>query len=267
LIINVNVFTPKGGVTIDLPAPGDFDSCFVFALHKSGSTLLNNMLAEVLEAAGMPQIALSELLFSAGLPENEIINPQDIVLDRGYCYRGFRQYPQYLNRVNLRDKKKVLLVRDPRDIAISSFFSIAYSHALPESGPVRDEMMARRDNALNINIDEYCISESKYILEEFNGYINHVGPDTRVYRYEDVIFKKEAWLHDLVKYYEIPVSDDLIALVAKKHDLIPNEERAGHHIRQVVPGNHKKHLSPEAIARLGTIFASLLAQFRYETAP
>ena len=251
-------------MSIQLPPPGDFESFFVFALHKSGSTLLNNMLAEVLAATGMPQVALSELLFSAGLPENEIINPQEVILDRGYCYRGFRQYPQYLNKINLQNKKKVLLVRDPRDIAISSFFSIAYSHAIPESGPVRDEMMARRDMALTIKIDEYCVSESQHILNEYLGYINHVGPDTRVYKYEDVIFNKEAWLHDLVKYFNIPAPPDLVSQVAKKHDLIPGEERVGHHIRQVIPGNHKKHLSPEAIEKLGEIFGPLLTQFKYE---
>jgi hypothetical protein len=50
--------TPAGEMTFDLPQPGDFRPFFLFAMHKSGSTLLNRMMYQALSAAGVPQHAL-----------------------------------------------------------------------------------------------------------------------------------------------------------------------------------------------------------------
>src|SRR6516165_2196103 len=82
--------TPAGETTINIPSPGDFRSFYVFAMHKSGSSLLNKMLDTALMRAGVPQIAIPDVTFAAGLPDDPILNPEDFVFDNGYCYRGFR---------------------------------------------------------------------------------------------------------------------------------------------------------------------------------
>src|SRR5262249_16007540 len=111
--------TSAGEVAVDLEEPGDFPSFYVFAMHKSGSRLLNTMLNQALSAAGIPQQAQPALLFQAGVPANDVLNPDELIFPRGYCYRSFRGFPPYLAKFDIARNKKILLIRDPRDILVS----------------------------------------------------------------------------------------------------------------------------------------------------
>lgn len=259
----IRLKTPGGSAVAILPPPGDFESFFVFAMHKSGSTLMNNMLAKVLGTLRVPQIAISELAFAAGLPENEILNPEDVIFDRGYCYRGYRSFPEYLHRFDLSRKKKVLLIRDPRDMVVSNFFSYAQSHIIPEAGPVRDELLAKRKEALDTGIDEFCLGDIDSFIDEFNGYTHLLNTEIKIYRYEDVIFSKGTWLQDMLSYFGILAVPDFISRVARENDVIPLVERPDQHIRQVHPGNFRKHLKDETIGKLNETLKPILTEYNY----
>ena len=52
----------------------------------------------------------------------------------GRVYGGFRSMPLVFAQSELyRRSRKILLVRDPRDALVSEYFSLAYSHGLPEA--------------------------------------------------------------------------------------------------------------------------------------
>ena len=51
--------------------------------------------------------------------------------------------------------------------------------------------------------------------------------------------------------------------IAAKHDIRPNAERPDHHIRQVVPGNFRKHLRPETIDKLNAEFSAEMQEYGY----
>ena len=56
-----------------------------------------------------------------------------IFLDRGYCYGGFRFLPESFEIPILGQVKSLLLVRDPRDMLVSHYFSTRSSHPAPGS--------------------------------------------------------------------------------------------------------------------------------------
>lgn len=262
-MVQITLKTKQGDVEINIPPPGDFPSRFVFAMHKSGSTLLNKMLGNALRLAKVPQIAPGESAFSAGLSGNQLINPQDFVFERGYCYRGYRMLPPYLQAMDISKNKKILLVRDPRDMLVSHYFSTAFSHVVPETGGVRDKMLERREAARTETIDEYVLSRTDFFSKEFAGYEPLLGTELRTYRYEDVIFDKANWLTDMLRYFEVDLAPKDIEKIAAKHDVRPDEERPDQHVRQVTPGNYKKHLHEETIAKLNDIFSRPLNQYGY----
>jgi len=259
----VKLRTPGGDLDVALPPPGDVPSFYLFALHKSGSTLLNDMMAAALERAGIPQIAIPEATFSAGLAEHTISNPEEIVFARGYCYRGFRRFPAYLGGFDLARQKKILLVRDPRDMAVSLYFSIAESHSMPAQGTLRDNLMAQRAQARAMGIDEFCIGRVAFIRSEFEGYEPILASETRIYRYEDVIFDKAAWLADMLAYLGVVLEPAAIARIAAANDIRPDRERPAEHVRQVAPGNHRKHLAPTTRDRLDREFSDILVRYEY----
>jgi Sulfotransferase domain len=259
--------TPAGETTINVPSPGDFRSFYVFAMHKSGSTLLNKMLDTAFMRAGVPQIAIPELTFAAGLPDDPILNPEDFLFDNGYCYRGFRIFPSYLRYFDITKNKKILLVRDPRDMIVSYYFSMSQSHMIPDSGPLRDELMSKRDTIKKVSVDDFCLKHFDILQKEFKSYRTVFGSQLRVYRYEDVIFNKLNWLKDMLWYLGFALSSDDRKRIAEENDIRPTIERPHEHIRQVTPGNYRKHLSKTTIKRLNFEFRDMLDQFDYGDRP
>jgi hypothetical protein len=259
--------TSAGETTVNVPPPGDFRSFYAFAMHKSGSTLLNNMLDAALRRVGVPQIAIPDVAFAAGLPDDPILNPEDFVFDSGYCYRGFRIFPSYLRNFDLSKNKKILLIRDPRDMIVSYYFSMSHSHVIPHAGPVRDKLISMRDATKAVNIDEFCLNYYKFFLKEFKSYVDIFGSELRVYRYEDVIFNKLDWLNDMLCYLGFVISPDDRKRIAEENDIRPATERPQEHIRQVTPGNYRKHLSKSTIQGLNAEFRDMLDQFDYNDRP
>lgn len=255
--------TSAGSVRIRLPRPSRLPSFYLFALHKSGSTLLNNMMQDAIDCAGISSIALSEVAFSAGLPESDIINPEDFIYPVGYCYRGFREFPPYLRGFDISRNKKILLVRDPRDMLVSNFFSVKFSHTLPADGVVRRLLERERELASSMSIDQYCRSEAALFKAEFDGYRPILGTEIRIFRYEDIIFNKREWLGEMLAYLEIALPPDAIERIVRTHDIVPDTERAGEHVRQVTPGNYKKHLNSATVSELNHRFSEILSKYRY----
>lgn len=255
--------TSAGDTAVELEEPGDFSSVFVFAMHKSGSTLMDRMLKQALTTAGIPQVALPSITFRAGLPANDILNPEELIFERGYCYRRFHGFPPYLQKFDLARNKKILLIRDPRDIVVSYYFSMAQSHGLPPLGVVKKFLLAMRQRALTTNIDQFCRSVAKEFIAQFRSYQSILSTELRLYRYEDVIFDKKSWLDDMLSYMGFSLDSATAALIAKENDIWPEAEQPSQHIRQVMPGNFRKHLSRESIEVLNTEFEQLLTEYKY----
>jgi hypothetical protein len=254
--------TPGGDAAFDLEEPGDFPSVFVFAMHKSGSTLMDRMLKQALTAAGVPQMALPTVAFRAGLP-NEILNAEELIFPRGYCYRRFHGFPDYLYPFDIAQNKKLLLIRDPRDIVVCYYFSMAQSHGLPPMGVVERLLVRMRKKALSTSIDQFCRTEAKLFTEEFWTYRPILSTELRLYRYEDVIFDKRAWLEDMLSYMGFTLASATMTRIAQENDIWPEMERPSEHIRQVKPGNFRKHLSRESIELLNVEFEHLLTEYNY----
>jgi hypothetical protein len=250
---------------IPAPAPGR-ESVFVFALHKSGSVLLDNIVRDLCASAKIPVISIDLFCFNKGLPI-ELVTADSVegLFDApGYCFSGFRGVHPCLDRVDLSRYRKVVLVRDPRDILTSFYFSMAKSHAVPEEGEMRDRMLAIREQANLTLIDRYVLSpQVDFIARNYRRFIRLEGETTKVYRYEDVIFDKENWVKSLAQWLSLDVAETEIKRIADKHDIRPNDENPERHIRQVVPGNHRKHLAPETIQALNERYADVMAHFRY----
>src|SRR5215469_436216 len=99
---DVMLKTSAGHTRIDIAPPANIDSFYLFAMHKSGSTLLNRIMNSAMILGNIPQIAIPDVAFAAGLPENRILNAQDLIFERGYCYRGFRIFPPYLRHFDIK---------------------------------------------------------------------------------------------------------------------------------------------------------------------
>lgn len=239
----------------------DYSSAYVFAFHKSGSTLIQSMLQDYCSVIGVPTFSLFDSVFRQGISTEFVQGDARVCLNKpGYIFTGFRHFPRF--EFDMRDRKAILLVRDPRDMLVSLYYSIKTSHPIPSADV---KFKRQRQDALEINIDEFVLKRRGLFYNAFKEYMTALsGSDLTIYRYEDVVYRKEEWLRDLVKNLSLKEIDSEIKSVATRSDIIPKAENEAKHIRQVHPGNHKKKLGKKTVDFLNDYFKDFMSEFGYE---
>lgn len=250
----------------------DEPSVVALALPKAGSVLLDNIMRDLSSVVGLTYVSIMGEFFNLGIRVAQApAGTSRIFLDRGYCYGGFRFLPDSFEIPVLGRAKSILLVRDPRDMVVSHYFSVRSSHPAPGSkGGLATGMkeMPRRDMAQTTPIDEFVIISSKpyrRYLRRYRKLLKEHGDTIKVYRYEDVIFEKRKWIADMCEWFGWDVPEKKIRALADKNDIIPKAENEAQHIRQATPGDHTRKLKPETIAELNELFAKELAYFGYDS--
>ncbi len=243
---------------------------FVFALHKSGSVLLNRIIEDVASIADVPVFNFPELLFENGIRFQDLKEmPEDLFDSEGMIYSGFRLFPKDPCKLNLGNGgKAILMVRDPRDILVSMYFSMKGSHAVPKSGKSREKMLKIRESAEAVSIDEFVRAGSDRLRKKFLRYhkvlIESGQVETRIFRYEDVIFEKARWVRDIADFLDLAVPGNELDSIASRHDIRPEKENPSAHIRRVAPGDYLEKLSPDTIDFLNQELGETVRAFGYE---
>jgi hypothetical protein len=254
-------------ITIKFPPPSDMESFFVFSLHRSGSTLMNNIILDVCKHLKLSYIDLEGSIFKQGyMPAHINDDISSLFFEHGFAYLGFRSFWIGKN-FDVTKNKCLLLIRDPRDAMVSHYFSYLYSHGIPASGPISKTMSENRAKLIDTDINEYVL-RPQFINTFKNGlkrYEKFLSPKmTRIYRYEDVIYYKHEWLIDMLEYLGLELPSEVVSRIVKKHDIHPSKEDPSNHIRQVAPGNFRRHLTAETIGKLNSALAEVLKKYGYD---
>jgi hypothetical protein len=234
--------------------------CFAFGVHKAGSTLMHNMLAAACQAAGLSWTNVPGVLFDRGIFEPDWQSDAALVpvFQAGGVHLGFRVFAPLLldPRVQLSQRRSVLLLRDPRDALVSEFFSYGgqMSHVLPKENA--EQLLQKVSQSRNDDIDTYCLRVARGYCAKIDTYRKALeGPNNREFRYEEVFFDKQRFLAEIFAHFGIAVDAGIIASVASKYDIRPAVEDRSKHIRKGYPGDFREKLQPVTVARLNEIFA------------
>lgn len=242
-------------------------SCFFVGVAKSGSTLMHRLVEDLCEITETGIINISDTCFLAGIPERKI---PEVILPalpdkQPAFYYGFRCIGNLKKSHVFRTSPKIYLVRDPRDSATSLFFSMQKSHQMPKEGLTEKIIREQREMAGRMDINEFIQGgAADFIFTALEEIRQQIWlPETNLFRYEDIIFKKSLWIATMCRIAGISVSDDDMAELLKTHDIVPSAENPAEHIRQVAPGNFRNHLSDDTIRYIEAKTASAMAAFNY----
>lgn len=253
-----------------LAKQGYFPECYAFSLHKAGSSLMNGMLERVCHLANIPGFSIPDTLFKEGVSENNWENDDHILdlLKPGRVYYGFRQLPRVLlsESLHLREKKSVLLIRDPRDALVSQYFSFGgrnISHKVPDKN--KEAFLEKLKATSHMDIDQYVLSNATSYLNKLKAYKNNLNFDNvLIFKYENIYFDKRKFLIDIFNHFGIEVDSNILDEVADRNDIRPEVEDVTKHIRKGTPGDHLNKLKPETINNLNEIFAEICQWYGYE---
>ena len=126
------------------------------------------------------------------------------------------------------------------------------------------QLLSRRQEATRMNVDEFALDKADLYLNNFRRYQKKLPIDTlTTYRYEDIIYEKQAWLKDIVETISLPLDKTLIKKTAQQFDVFPKQEEQDKHIRQVHPGNYKTKLKQQTIEIINEKLAEFLQYYKY----
>jgi len=258
------------GVTFALQPP-EGPARFVLGLNKCGSSLLNQIVEFFAEEHGLTPVNLPGVFFNAGLRVEdwaeadlaEVIRP-------GNLYIGFRNCPPAFGRDPLFARsRRVFMFRDPRDALVSLYFSDAYSHSLPggegqAAEAARAYFLAKRDRTLATDINDYVLQEAASLDRAFMAYAEVLrSPLTLKLRYEEHVFQKKRMIAKIGQHFGLPLTPEATERLLAKVDIVPQGEDMRKFVRAVIPGDHRRKLRPDTIARLDQILAASLGLYDY----
>jgi hypothetical protein len=157
----------------------------------------------------------------------------------------------------------LLVVRDPRDVLTSLYYSSAFSHAVPD-GPFRESMLQHRQQTLRLSIDEFVREQAPSFAARYAAYLRMTAAaDVYVARYEELVTDPHRWLGGVLDYLDAQVPRRFARALIRPRDFQIKHEDPQAHVRQIKPGDHARKLRPETIAWLNREFAAVLSSFGY----
>ncbi|HEX5102847.1 MAG TPA: sulfotransferase domain-containing protein, partial [Pirellulaceae bacterium] len=184
---------------------------------------------------------------------------------RGCIYGPIRQ-PELLRCLpDLQRRKVLLLLRDPRDILTSLYFSVSISHVEPGNPYFQAQFRERRQQSLSQSIDSFVRERTPKLLSDFRKYCDflHAHPNACLLRYEDMVRDFSGFLDNVSNYWglsvDAPTRERLLALA----DFAVSTEDVHSHKRQVTPGDHRRKLSADSVRWLTDQFLDALETLGY----
>jgi hypothetical protein len=161
------------------------------------------------------------------------------------------------------------MVRDFRDILVSEYYSIAFSHVAPYKQGNKYELFAKqKTKARESTIDEYAVAESNRIchtLQRYKTLLIDKYSNVYVTKYEDMINDFKGWLEKLLLHCDLTIGEELFtALIEKNERVKPKDEDIQKHMRKGEPGEYKEKLKQETVKYLNVKFSSMLLNFGYK---
>lgn len=250
----------------------DHPSIIHFSVNKAATQYIKRVLQHCARHCGLVNVGIHDYAFQAQFPYLDSLSPQEmqryqhIFRPQGYCYAVFGGMIEGVPE--LERYRQVLVLRDPRDVLVSSYFSVAFSHVAPgEGSDKREEFAQMRARAQTSTIDDYVLAESHRVLGNYERYKRLLidrYPTAYVTKYEHMTEDFAGWLNALLEYCELDVSADLFANLVQEHEAKrPRQEDTQRHTRKGRPGDHREKLLPDTIAQLNAKFGDILAALDY----
>jgi hypothetical protein len=160
------------------------------------------------------------------------------------------------------DYKAIFLVRDPRDIIVSAYYSFLNSHSLSSNPNICNEQISNSNSMKSQSIDEYAINVSKTFLECFNYmfFLLEKNKYNIILKYEELILYPNNFIDKLNNFCELDNDAKNIII----HSTRPNETiKLSSHKRSGKIRQFESELKQETQEKLYKTFHGILKKLDY----
>lgn len=242
-----------------------YESVYFYTFHKCASTLFSRYILKNIE--GLRHIDYAGQIYSGR-------NGRITFEEKGYVYGPIRLSAQQgavyerlvqptSRREFVRDKIAIFMIRDPRDILVSAYYSFAYTHSFSPVQEIRERQAQARIELQSQTIDEYAVDRAARIAANFEtlDMLSQACERRVVLRYEDMIDNWELFVADLTRY--INIRPAVLSQIFKQSRPREEEDNSSHR-RSGQVGDFRRKLKTETILTLNGVFAAVLKRFHYD---
>lgn len=253
--------------------PSNQKSVLHFSINKAATLHVKGVLRRFAKENKLIPIDYNGYAFSTDLPYLDLLSHEEmekykhIFKPEGYLYSVLGGMVKNIDRME--DYHIILTIRDPRDILVSKYYSLGFSHAVPQKrGNKRSNFLRRRESIKKMNIDEFVLKDYPNVLSRFQDYQEKMltlYDNVTLLRYEDMITDYRTWLTNLASGCGFSISVPLINILVEEFEKNrKHSEDKYRHIRKGVSGDYKEKLKPETIGKLNEVFYQHLKKFGYQ---
>jgi len=162
---------------------------------------------------------------------------------------------------NIKQFKVILFVRDPRDILISDYFSLKYSHNV-----INQKFIDQKREAKKLDLDQFVLKNAENYKKLFNEYKKlFSGDDFTLIKYSTMIKQPKKFKNILIKIFKLNKSKKEINSFFDEELKQNFKQKINFHShRKLGTVNlYKKFLKPETIFKLNKIFKSIILKYSF----
>jgi hypothetical protein len=217
----------------------------LLSVHKGASSFLSNDFGPAIARAfpGMRHIEMGQEIVDGKTVEDLPLPPTGVVASRVYPYlydTAIEDPPPPTGRFS--DKKLIMLRRDPRDVAVSLYYSIRFSHTSKTRDP---EGFLNKKSALEqLDVVEGVLQHtSKTAISQFLATRRFLDkhPHTCLTTYEALTTDFPAWRARVIEHMGWSEEDSAKVFAGLVESLAPPKKIDPYkHKRRVTPGNWRE---------------------------
>jgi hypothetical protein len=182
-------------------------------------------------------------------------------------------YEPYRDMPKPTQSSAIFVLRDPRDLVVSEYFSTRYSHALIGDVPkLRAELQALSERDGMLRMLRYL--EEMGVFAAQRSWIDGAAHDATVLlvRYEDLTATdNHAVWTSVLHHFDIQMPDSALADLLREHSFEAQTGRKrgttdlNAHLRKGIHGDWKNYFDAELVSQFKNVTGDLLLRLGYET--
>ena len=242
-----------------------------FSVNRAATQYVKSILRRCAIANALTNVGLHDYAFYVDFPYLNTLSKAEmqhyvhVFKPHGYAYSVFGGMIEGIPQ--LESYRTVLMIRDPRDILVSGYYAVAYSHFSPGQTAKKQQFMALRQQAQSDDIDDYVRQQCDRLCDIFWRYQNLLVepyPNVYVTRFEDMVSDFPRWLSALLEHCELEISDSFYQTLLAEHvRLTPRTENVKRHVRKGIVGDYLEKLHPSTIDYIQLKYTEILRIFKY----
>lgn len=250
---------------LPIPKTGPQSALF-FTIHKCASTFTKRAI-EYLATRKLNLRHINMARYYWRMQDGDAYHHIQANAGRVFHPNGFFYGPlrQPLDIPDMDRFRTVLMLRDPRDVLTSFYYSVTISHGVPPTRQARDQFLEVRKQWAGSTVDEFVLGWLPEFQRRYEGYLRlRAETGCPLLKYEDMLADFGQWASDLGDALGTTLTasdvERLQSMGGFERDL---SESASRHVRQREPGDHLRKLEPETVDRITDQLLPVLEGFGY----